>query len=185
MKTSLSIRIGLRYFRSARRDGFLSLVSWISLLGMFLGVLSLIVVMSVMNGFEAELRSRVLSVIPHGVVTGADNRLSDWRRWALEIETVDGVKAAAPSVGGKASLLSGELGKVIQLNAIDPLSETRITRLDQQIVSGRYLSGKQGQYEIILGDILARHLRVVVGEYITVLLPRVTVTPLGIFPPSF
>lgn len=179
----LSLAIGIRYFRSGRRDGFLSLVSWISLLGMFLGVLSLIVVMSVMNGFEAELRQRVLSLVPHGFVDGPDGRLSDWQRWADSVEQQPGIVAAAPYVGGSAMLLRQGNVHGVQLYAIDPEREKSTSAVAERIVEGRYLSADDGgSYGILLGDILARQLRVSLGDSLTVVLPRVTVTPLGLFP---
>jgi lipoprotein-releasing system permease protein len=92
MAVPLFLRIGLRYFhRASGSDRFLSLVSWFSLLGMLIGTVSLIVVMSVMNGFERELQQRVLSVVPHGYIEGPQQRLTGWRQYIQEISASEGV----------------------------------------------------------------------------------------------
>ena len=105
MAVPLFLRIGLRYFhRASGSDRFLSLVSWFSLLGMLIGTVSLIVVMSVMNGFERELQQRVLSVVPHGYIEGPQQRLTGWRQYIQEISASEGVSGVAPYVGGKAML---------------------------------------------------------------------------------
>src|SRR5688572_11055285 len=94
--------IGWRYTRSRRRDHFISFISLISLLGMILGVAALVVVMSVMNGFEAELRGRILALVPHGFVTAPEGELRDWQALADNIAAAPGVAAAAPYIGGSA-----------------------------------------------------------------------------------
>ena len=96
MALSYPIRIGFRYFFSRRRDRFLSVVTWISLLGMAVGITSLIVVMSVMNGFEAELRNRVLSLVPHGFIDGPERRLADWPALMKTVAEHDGVQGVSP-----------------------------------------------------------------------------------------
>ncbi|WP_372782989.1 lipoprotein-releasing ABC transporter permease subunit [Litorivivens sp.] len=175
-----SLRIGLRYFFSRRRDRFLSLVSWISLLGMAVGITSLIVVMSVMNGFEAELRGRVLSLVPHGFVDGPERRLDDWQSLAAQLRKQAGIVGVSPYVGTAAMLMRGDRLRGIELLGIDPQAETAVSAIHDQLVAGRYLENPD--FEILLGDILARHLQVTVGDNVTAVLPMVTVTPLGIYP---
>jgi lipoprotein-releasing system permease protein len=174
------LKIGLRYFISRRRDRFLSLVSWISLLGMAVGVISLIVVMSVMNGFEAELRGRVLSLVPHGFIDGPERRMDDWESVASRISANPSVVGVSPYVGSAAMLMRGDRLRGIQLYAIDPVREEKVSSIHRQIVEGRNL--EQAKYQIVLGDILARHLQVSVGDSVNLVLPTVTVTPLGVFP---
>ncbi len=174
------LKIGLRYFVSRRRDRFLSLVSWISLLGMAVGVTSLVVVMSVMNGFEAELRGRVLSLVPHGFIDGPERRLNHWESLAGDISSHPSVVAVSPYVGTAAMIMRGDRLRGIQLYAIDPLLEQKVSGIHRQIIEGRNLD--EAKYEIVLGDILARHLRVSVGDSVNLVLPTVTVTPLGVFP---
>ncbi len=174
------LKIGLRYFVSRRRDRFLSLVSWISLLGMAVGVISLVVVMSVMNGFEAELRGRVLSLVPHGFIDGPERRMSDWRARAEGLQKDKRVVGVSPYVGTAAMLMRGDRLRGIQLFAIDPEGEKAVSSIHEQIIEGRNLDA--AAYHIVLGDILARQLRVSVGDTINLVLPTVTVTPLGVFP---
>ncbi|MFT5575258.1 MAG: lipoprotein-releasing system permease protein [Bermanella sp.] len=174
------LKIGLRYFISRRRDRFLSLVSWISLLGMAVGVISLIVVMSVMNGFEAELRGRVLSLVPHGFIDGPERRMDDWESVASRVSANPSVVGVSPYVGSAAMLMRGDRLRGIQLYAIDPVREEKVSSIHRQIVEGRNL--EQAKYQIVLGDILARHLQVSVGDSVNLVLPTVTVTPLGVFP---
>lgn len=174
------LRIGLRYFLSRRRDRFLSLVSWISLLGMAVGITALIVVMSVMNGFEAELRNRVLSLVPHGFVDGPNRRLDDWQPLADALSQRPEVMGVSPYTGSAAMLMRGDRLRGIQLYGIDPERERSVSPIHELIVDGDYLA--EPDYQIVLGDILARQLRVSVGDTVTLVLPTVTVTPLGVFP---
>lgn len=180
MPTLYPLKIGLRYFISRRRDRFLSLVSWISLLGMAVGVTSLVVVMSVMNGFEAELRGRVLSLVPHGFIDGPERRLDNWSSVAESVSRHPGVVGVSPYIGSAAMAMRGDRLRGIQLFAIDPLREEKVSSIHRQIVEGRNLDTPS--YQIVLGDILARHLRVSVGDNVNLVLPTVTVTPLGVFP---
>ncbi|MBD2859066.1 lipoprotein-releasing ABC transporter permease subunit [Spongiibacter sp. KMU-158] len=175
--------VGLRYFRRASgKDKFMSLISWFSLLGVLLGVLSLIVVMSVMNGFEAELQQRVLSVVPHARVEGPQQRLTNWQSLSSEISARAGVSGVAPYVGDKAMLSAGSRISGVALYGIDPELERQVSGLAEHMLAGQYLSEQDGEYPIILGDILARSLGVRLGQKLRVILPKVTVTPFGMFP---
>lgn len=183
MAVPLFLRIGIRYFhRASGSDGFLSLVSWFSLLGMLIGTVSLIVVMSVMNGFERELQQRVLSVVPHGYIEGPQQRLPEWRQYIEQIRGGEGVKGVAPYVGGKAMLSASKRLRGVALYGIEPLQERSVSAVAEHMVAGQYLGDDAGEYHIILGDILARQLGVNVGDDLTVILPKVTVTPFGLFP---
>lgn len=180
-----ALTVGLRYFRRGRRDGFMSLVSWISLLGMMLGVMSLIVVMSVMNGFEAELRERVLSLVPHVHIEGDGEGIDDWQALRSKLKndaTLDGIEASAPYVGGDVLLMHQGRIRGVQAFGVDPELEPTVSDLRSRVVAGQWLSGETGSYSILLGDILARQLGVYIGSEVTVVLPRVTVTPMGLFP---
>ena len=174
--------IGWRYTRSRRRDHFISFISLISLLGMILGVAALIVVMSVMNGFEAELRGRILALVPHGFVEARDDHLRDWRTVAEDLEHTPGVVAAAPYIGGNAMLANRGPVRGVQLWAIDAAAEQRVSAIGRHVVEGDYASLAGTPFGIVLGDILARNLGVVVGDSVDVILPKVTVTPMGVFP---
>lgn len=183
MAVPLYLRIGIRYFRRASgNDRFLSLVSWFSLLGMLIGVVSLIVVMSVMNGFERELQQRVLSVVPHGYIEGPQRRLANWQQYAAKLAETPMVSGVAPYVGGKAMLAVFKRLRGVSLYGIDPEQERRVSAVAEHMIAGEYLSGDGGQYQIIIGDILARQLGVSIGDGLTVILPKVTVTPFGLYP---
>lgn len=182
MLKPLSLFIALRYVRSRRRDQFLSLVSWVSLLSMVLGVAALIVVMSVMNGFEGELRGRILALVSHGQAEAVSGRLQDWPAWQRKLQAEPGVVAAAPYIGGDVMLQRGGRVYGVQLWAVDPKAEQQVSALASRLQTGSLQSLRPGEFGIILGDILARQLRVGVGESVELLLPQVTVTPLGLFP---
>lgn len=174
--------IGWRYTRSRRRDQFVSFIALISLIGMVLGVAALIVVLSVMNGFEAELRGRILALIPHGFVDVKEGHLERWQPLADDIARTPGFIAAAPYIGGSAMVARSGPVRGVQLWAIDPDYESRVSSVQHHIVDGRYEDLASTSFGIVIGDILARQLNAMIGDSIDVILPQVTVTPLGIFP---
>jgi lipoprotein-releasing system permease protein len=180
--------IGWRYTRARRRDHFISFISLLSLLGMILGVAALIVVMSVMNGFEAELRGRILALVPHGFIDARDGRLNAWRALADAInneslgDRTPGLVAAAPYIGGSAMLAARGPVRGVQLWAIDSDYEQRVSKLRQHVVDGHFEDLASTAFGIVIGDILARHLEIGVGDSVEVILPKVTVTPMGVFP---
>ncbi|MFT3931225.1 MAG: lipoprotein-releasing ABC transporter permease subunit [Spongiibacteraceae bacterium] len=174
--------IGWRYTRSRRRDQFISFIALISLIGMVLGVAALIVVLSVMNGFEAELRGRILALIPHGFVDAKEGYLEHWQPLADDIARTPGFIAAAPYIGGSAMVARSGPVRGVQLWAIDPDYEARVSSVQRHIVEGRYEDLAKTPFGIVIGDILARQLNAMIGDSIDVILPQVTVTPLGIFP---
>ncbi len=178
----LAAFIGWRYTRSRRRDHFISFISLLSLLGMILGVAALIVVMSVMNGFEAELRGRILALVPHGFIEAPNGDLRDWQAVAAEVPHTPGLLAAAPYVGGSAMLANRGPVRGVQLSAIDIDYEKNVSDVGRHVVAGRYDDLRTTQFGIVIGDILARHLDAMVGDSIDVILPKVTVTPMGVFP---
>lgn len=183
MPASLPVFIGLRYFRrGAGDDRFLSLMSWFSLIGMTIGVVSLVVVTAVMNGFEAELQKRVLSVLPHAYIEGPHQRLDNWSAYREQISEAEGLVASAPYVGGKAMLAGGGRIQGAALYGVDPLLERSVSAVADKMIAGRYLSEEGGHYEMVVGDILARQLGLMPGDQLRVILPKVTVTPFGLFP---
>ncbi len=181
MKLPLSAYIGLRYTRAKRRNQFISFVSGFSLLGMALGTLALIVVMSVMNGFDREIKQRLLQVIPH-IEIYSDEGLSNWSDMRAEIETEPQVIAAAPYVNGDA-MISFERGvQGVQLRGLMPADVARISALDKHMLLGQLSELRAGHYNIVIGRLMARYLNVTLGDKISVTLPQLSVTPMGIFP---
>jgi lipoprotein-releasing system permease protein len=182
MYRPLPLFIGLRYTRAKRRNQFISFVSLISLLGMILGVAALVIVSSVMNGFEGELRQRILSVVPHGFVNGPENRLQDWPHWQQQINSQPGIVASAPYVDGTVMLSRPGMMRGAKLYAIDPQSEAAVSKISSSMINGKVSQLQAGEYRIVIGEIMARFLGVYVGDELSVVLPRVTVSPVGIFP---
>ncbi len=174
--------IGWRYTRSRRRDQFVSFIALISVFGMILGVAALVVVMSVMNGFEAELRGRILALVPHGFITASHGDLQNWQSVVNSVEHSAGVVAAAPYVGGNAMLAKRGPVRGVQLWGIDSARERRVSTVESHIVDGDFSQLDATPFGIVLGDILARNLGVLVGDSVDVILPKVTVTPMGVFP---
>ncbi len=178
----LAAFIGWRYTRSRRRDQFISFIALISLFGMILGVAALIVVLSVMNGFEAELRGRILALVPHGFIDAREGYLRDWEPLAQELAQTPGFVAAAPYIGGSAMVARRGPVRGVQLSAIDTRYEKGVASVQRQVVAGSFEDLSTTPYGIVIGDILARQLDATLGDTIDVILPQVTVTPLGIFP---
>lgn len=173
---------GLRYLRSRRRNQFLSFISWFSLLGLVLGVTALITVSSVMNGFEGELKGRILHFMPHGFVEAGQDGLSDWSALQEQLEQHAKVLGAAPYIRGHALINRGGTVRGVELSAVDPALQPRVSQVDDYMLVGQLADLRAGEFNIVIGSILARRLRVNIGDAITVVLPRVRVTPVGIFP---
>jgi len=173
--------IGLRYVRARRRTRFISVVSAVALAGLALGVMSLIVVLSVMNGFDRELRTRILSMVPH-VLVHAQQPLVDWEPLAARLEEEAGVLAAAPFIGGTAMLSTPGVVRGVELNGIRPDRDARVSPIARYMVAGTLEDLAPGRFGIVLGNLLARGLGVQPGDTVTVMLPELTVTPAGAYP---
>lgn len=198
MKIPFQLLIGLRYVRSRRQIGqdnrFISFISGLSMVGIALGVAALIVVLSVMNGFQKELRSRILGVTSHIEVVGMDGALQNWQQVAAQARTVPQVLAAAPYVQGQVMLNgrsqeagdgpvfpgSGVRGAVIR--GIDPQQENTVADFNTHMKSGTLDSLQPGAFRIVLGSDLARALGVTVGDRVTVIAAEGVVTPAGVIP---
>jgi lipoprotein-releasing system permease protein len=151
--------IGTRYLRSAHRRGFVSFVALISVSGLTLGVATLIVVLSVMNGFERELRTRILSVTAHATLSGLDGALADWRAAVAAALRQPGVLAAVPYIDEQAMLSHGQHITGAGIRGVLPEEERRATGLAQHLTAGRLTDLEPGQFRIILGTALARDRR--------------------------
>lgn len=173
---------GIRYLRSRRRNQFLSFISWFSLVGLVLGVTALITVTSVMNGFEEELKGRILRFLPHGFVQAEQGRIVEWQALLLELNSRQDVVGAAPYIRGHALINRGGTVRGIELSAIDPALQGQVSMVDDYMLVGSLADLHPGQFNIVIGSILARRLRVTLGDQLTVVLPQVSVTPVGIFP---
>lgn len=172
----------MRYSFSRKRNRFTSVIATISMLGMVLGVASLIAVLSVMNGFSSELRGRILSLVPHGYVEQAHTGIADWEALRLQVTSAPGVVAASPYITEKVILAHKRYLHGALLTAIDPELESEVSGIADAMVDGDLASLDGRGFNVVLGAALARMLSVQVGDYIDTTIPRLTVTPLGVFP---
>jgi lipoprotein-releasing system permease protein len=174
--------IGTRYLRSAHRRGFVSFVALMSVCGLTLGVATLIVVLSVMNGFERELRSRILAVTSHAELTGTSGPLADWRTLAERARRQSGVAAAVPYVESQAMLANGTAMAGATVRGVLPQEERSATGLAQRVTEGNLADLAPGGYGIILGSALAHELGAHLGGTVVVIAPQGTATPTGVVP---
>jgi len=174
--------IGTRYLRGARRQGFISFVAAMSVLGLMLGVAVLIVVLSVMNGFERELRSRILGVTAHATVTGLQGSFADWQAARTTAMQNHEVLAAVPFIDAQAILSHGQHVLGAQIRGVAPALERTATGLAQKFTQGNIEQLTSGDYHIVLGSALAAALEAKVGDSLYLIAPEATVTPLGLQP---
>jgi lipoprotein-releasing system permease protein len=178
----LSIYIGLRYTRAKRRNHFISFISLVSMIGVALGITVLITVLSVMNGFQEEVRERILGMVSHATVSDFSGRLEDWRALRARIEPLPEVVGTAPFVEGQAMIARGDTVSGVLVRGIDPDEEPRVSDVGSHMVSGSLTDLEPGGYRIVLGAELARVLGVIPGDKVILVAPEATVTPAGILP---
>ena len=187
MKIPFELTIGLTYTRAGRRgrrkDRFMSFISGMSVASIALGVAALIIVLSVMNGFQKEVRDRMLSVIPHIEVSNAAGAIADWEPVAEAVRLHPEVTAAAPYVQGQALLTSGSSVRGTLLKGIDPALESGVSDIAGHLDSAESLDVlTPGGFGILLGRDLAWMLRVRTGDKVAVLVPQGNMTPAGLVP---
>ena len=178
------VAVGLRYTRTRKgsgRNAFISFIALISMAGIALGVAALIVVLSVMNGFQQELRSRILSVASHIEVRGMP-ALREWESVAKAALADPRVKAAAPYVSGQAMLSANGANRGVIVRGIDPAREDTVADIGAHMRSGSLADLKPGGFGIVLGAEVARALGVTVGDTVVAITPQGTVTPAGTLP---
>ena len=166
--------VGLRYLRAKRRTRFVSFITLVSLAGIALGVAALIVILSVMNGFEGELRTRLLSMTAHGYVTGDDGRVSQWPAVRERMLAVDGVAAVAPVVSLEGMIRTGGELLPVAVDGIDPGAEASLSGGNINFLAGSLDVLVPGGRGIVLGRLLAWDLNVRVGDDVVLLIPRAT-----------
>jgi lipoprotein-releasing system permease protein len=167
----LPIFVGLRYVRTRRQGFFVSFISWVSMLGVCLGVAALITIVSVMNGFEGELRNRLVSLTAHATIEGPPARMADWQSVATRALKVPGAVGAAPFVDVQAMLgRSGNLQPVV-LHGLDPAAESKVSSIEQHLLEGRLADLAPGSRHMIIGRVLSWKLGADVGETLTVMVP--------------
>ncbi|MDD4963978.1 MAG: lipoprotein-releasing ABC transporter permease subunit [Gallionella sp.] len=174
--------IGLRYTRAKRRNHFISFISLISMLGMALGVMALIVVLSVMNGFQKEVRARMLGASPHLEVVADGGRMADWSAVLDVVQKNPQVSAVAPYVNGQGMLSFGQSVQGVMVRGILPEREAELTDLAQKMKSGKLSDLRAGEFGIVLGVDLARALGVQLGQKVMLISPQGSITPAGMVP---
>ncbi len=178
----LEFYIGLRYFGAKRRNHFISFISLTSTLGIMLGIVALITVLSVMNGFHKEIRERILGMASHATVSAYNGNLQDWKEAMRLAGQHPHVVGKAPFVEAQTMLVNGRRVSGAMLRGIMPNYEPRVSDVGDNMVKGRLDDLEQGSYRIILGRELANALGVGVGDKVTVVTPQVRVTPIGTMP---
>ena len=174
--------IGLRYTRAKRRNHFISFISLISMAGIALGVAALIVVLSVMNGFQQELRARILGVVSHVQVFGVDNRLEHWQQTAQAAARDPHVIGVAPFVSAQGMLTFGQAVRGALVRGILPRDEERVAQFGTHMRAGSLDALQPGRFGIVLGVDLARALGVLPGDKVALIAPQGLVTPAGVIP---
>ncbi|HVY22412.1 MAG TPA: lipoprotein-releasing ABC transporter permease subunit [Steroidobacteraceae bacterium] len=190
MNRFFEIMLGLRYFRAGGRmatgNRFISVISSISLAGVILGVAVLLVVLSVMNGFERELRDRILDITAHATISGMGSSTPDWQQLQQRIQSQPHVLGVAPYVEQQAMLLSSgsneSTNSGVMIHGALPDEEVRVVHIEQHMKQGRMDSLHAGEYHIVLGDELAKALHVNVGDQVIAVVAQGAVTAAGIFP---
>jgi lipoprotein-releasing system permease protein len=186
MNVPYELQIGWRYTRSGRsgsRNGFISFISGVSMLGIALGVAALIIVLSVMNGFQKEVRDRMLSVVPHVEVYAADGAaLPDWRATAAQARRNPQVAGASPFVGAQALIARGDEMRGAIVRGISPDDEASVTELGARLKNTVFAQLAPGEWGIALGIELARALGVKAGDKLTIVAPGGQLTPAGVVP---
>lgn len=174
--------IGMRYTRAKRRTQFISFITLTSILGIALGVTALITVLSVMNGFESELRERILGMTSHTTITGRNGQLKNWQGLEEKIIGTPHVVGSAPFVRGQVMISADRQVSGTLLRGVIPEYEPKVSEVASKMKAGKLSDLVKGKFGIVLGAELASYLGVRVGEKVTIISPQVNSTPAGILP---
>jgi len=182
MASPYELLVGLRYTRAKRRNHFISFISLISMGGVALGVAALIVVLSVMNGFQTELRERILAVVSHVQISGANGEMSDWPQVAAQASEHPRVLGAAPFIQAQGMLSFGTTVRGVMVRGVLPDYEDKVAEFRSHMKKGSFDALTPDSFNIVLGAELARALSVTVGDRVTLVAPQGVVTPAGVVP---
>ncbi len=178
----LELFIGLRYTRAKRRNHFISFISLISMLGIAVGVTALITVLSVMNGFEKEMRERILGMTSHATISAYGGPLNDWQGVAVRAREHGRIQEVAPYIQAEVMATAGDVVSGTILRGILPGEERKVAEVADKMVAGKLEDLKSGGFGIVLGQELAYMLGVQLGDKVTVVTPNAATTPAGILP---
>ncbi|HEY0974297.1 MAG TPA: lipoprotein-releasing ABC transporter permease subunit [Solimonas sp.] len=182
MRNPYELYAGLRYTRAKRRNHFISFISLASMFGIAIGVTALITVLSVMNGFERELRTRILGMASHASISAVRGGLSDWPSVAANASRHIEVSGVAPYIEGEGMLKVGSELSGTLLRGVIPSEEVKVSDIGTHIVAGDFDALEAGAYRIIIGYELAQALGAVVGDKVDLMIPQASVTPAGVLP---
>ncbi|HBX57655.1 lipoprotein-releasing ABC transporter permease subunit [Pseudomonas sp. UBA2684] len=177
----LSIFIGTRYTRAKRRNHFISFISLTSMIGLALGVLAMIVVLSVMNGFQKEMSTRILGTVPHASISGVQP-LDDWQTLAATARKNPQVLAAVPFAELEGMLSFRGAMQPIQLHGVDPQLDSQVSIIAEHMVQGRLADLKAGEFGVVIGEITARRFQLKIGDKLALIVPEISSVPGGITP---
>lgn len=180
--SSFELFVGLRYTRAKRKNHFISFISLTSMVGIALGVAALIVVLSVMNGFQKELRTRILGVASHLEITGSNNALADWQTVAALAGKQPHVLTGAPYITAQGMLSYGQRVQGAIIRGVLPADEDQVADLGKHMSAGKLTDLRGGEFGIILGADLAYNLGLQIGDKVLVMAPQGQVTPAGMVP---
>lgn len=174
--------IGLRYTQGKRRNHFISFISWMSMAGIALGVATLITVLSVMNGFDEVIKTRVLGMAPQIKVSNFNGVMTDWEPLAKQVKTFPGVTGVAPYVTGQAMMVNMGMTTAAMITGIDPAIENQVSQVGEMMTKGSLTALTPGSFGIVVGDAMAQNLGLSMGDKVTVVTPEATLTPAGVIP---
>ncbi|MBQ0783162.1 MAG: lipoprotein-releasing ABC transporter permease subunit [Amphritea sp.] len=177
-----SLYVGLRYTAAKRSNNFISFISLVSMLGLMLGVAALIVVLSVMNGFDRELKDRILGMVPHGTISDYGKPLENWQTVAEAVNLQPGVVGTAPYIQAQGMLTNRGVVRGVLINGIEPELEQKISILGDHMKAGSLDQLTSKSYGIVLGSLLARSMGAAVGDKITLVLPEASISVAGVIP---
>ncbi len=182
MKQPYELSIAVRYLRASSRSGFISFISLVSMIGIGLAVAVLSVVLSVVNGFDYELRERILGISPHAAISGLYEPLEDWEAMREVVLARPDVTGAAPYVEGQGLIIFGDTPAGVQVRGIDPILEQDVSDLAMLLRAGGIEALQAGSYTMLVGGVLAAELGVEVGDSLVLILAQARVTPAGVVP---
>jgi lipoprotein-releasing system permease protein len=174
--------IGLRYTRAKQRNHFISFIAMFSMIGIALGVAVLITVLSVMNGFDREIKSRVFSMVPAITIGNITGNVAGWKQLQKDVALYPGVLSSAPFATGEVLISHGGSVQASMLSGIIPSEEVRVTQIGDKMIEGKLDALQAGKFGIVLGEDLANMLHASLGEKVTVVTPQVSLTPAGVIP---
>ncbi len=177
-----SLFVGLRYTAAKRNNHFISFISLVSMLGLMLGVAALILVLSVMNGFDRELKDRIFGMGPHASITGYDQPIEDWKSISSTVLDDPRVIGTAPFIHAQGMLTNAGQVRGVMVQGVDPEAEKAVSIVADHMLNGSWDTLKEANFGIVLGDLLARYLGVRMGDKVTLVLPEASISVAGVTP---